>query len=86
MKGARHGDATDGDSAAAFAEGRPSPQNAGEAGTPRAATFTFTKHDQPERPPVSSPTGRRLGPVECILVALIALGVAITLAMAIVNP
>jgi hypothetical protein len=42
-------------------------------------------HDRRRRRHIS-PTIRRLGPVECTLVVVIALGVAITTVMAIVNP
>jgi hypothetical protein len=44
------------------------------------------EHDKRTRRRFDRPTARRLGPVECMLLALIALGVAITVVMAIVNP
>jgi hypothetical protein len=44
------------------------------------------EHDERNRRRFPSPTARRLGPVECALLALIALSVAITVVMAIVNP
>jgi hypothetical protein len=38
------------------------------------------------RPSSGRPTRRRLGPLEYMLLALIALGVAITIAMAVIDP
>jgi hypothetical protein len=53
---------------------------------PPVATVPIRDSDEPERPRFRPPTAGRLGPFECTLLALIALGVAITVVMAIVNP
>jgi hypothetical protein len=47
---------------------------------------TITEHHDRNRRRFRSRTAPRLGPVECTLFALIALSVATTLVMAIVNP
>jgi hypothetical protein len=47
---------------------------------------TIKEHDDRKRRRFRSPTAPRLGPVECTLLALIALSVAVTLVMAIVDP
>lgn len=58
---------------------------AGEGRAPRAEAIAIKKqHDCKRR--CTSPPRRRLGPIDYTLLALIVLGVAITLAMAIVDP
>lgn len=52
----------------------------------RTASRDRTKRLGRFRSPVDRTTEHRLGPVECLLLALIALGVAITIAMFIINP
>jgi hypothetical protein len=79
-------DARSGDTAAAPAEDR-HPWHAGnDAGAPQAEVVMIKEHDEGRQRRGARPTARRLGAVECMLLALIALGVAITGVMAIVNP
>jgi len=61
-------------------------QAAGEGRTPRGEVVAINEQHERERRRFTSPGTRGLGPVEYMLLALIALGVAITLVMAIVNP
>jgi hypothetical protein len=79
-------DVSSGDLATAPAEEGHRSQAAGDGGTPRAGLATIKEHVEPMRRSFPRPTPRRLGSVECMLLALIALGVAITAVMTIVNP
>ena len=80
------GDADTGETAAAPSHMKERSQPASRNLAPRTGAATVEERHERRRRRSTSPTTRRLGLIDCTLLALIALGVAITVAMAIVNP
>lgn len=80
------GDAETGETAAAPSEMKEQSQRGSESRAPRTGAATVEKRDERRRRRSTWPTTGRLGLMDYTLLALVALGVAITVAMAIVNP
>jgi hypothetical protein len=80
------GDPGTGETAATPIEAGHQSEAADEDRTPRAEAAAINDQHERKRRRLTSPTTRRLGPGDYTLLALIALGVAITAVMAIVSP
>ena len=80
------GDAVTSASAAAPCQMKDQSQAGSEGRALRTGAATVEKRAERARRRSTSPTTPRLGLIDCTLLALIALGVAITVAMAVVDP